>query len=404
MNGDDPIWSTKQLFQQLGKKFGIKLHVNKDEDDNDGIYKLKVTSKNNGKENKLILFEGVMQVPNEDGSLNDPNVGHFCYFKCENKAGFGMMLSIAANISHGYVAFIPHQKHDINMMDDEKGGRYKIVVVSGEAPDIDADESGESDENISGNDVATRFTLLDGEEEVARCHMTYRDGSWDPSMGPTVEMIAVKQSRRGEGLAKLLWYHVLRFIETYFTLECLNNDAPIGTIMVKAQQITMQEVEMRMRKRDKSLVPLGYKHLLYDYFGFSVRAMKGASAFFNRRPKDEEAVLYIPLLSKEELAKKLVLTDELLLNAPKPGDPFLRSMMGKRSCMYCQKVGMDLLRCSACEIAVYCNAKCQKLDWKQRHKKWCNKTREELKELMIKEGAMEKLPDGTCSLNMSYGM
>ena len=40
--------------------------------------------------------------------------------------------------------------------------------------------------------------MYDLEEEVARCHMTYKDGSNDPSMGPTIEMLAVKQSRRGE--------------------------------------------------------------------------------------------------------------------------------------------------------------------------------------------------------------
>uniref|UniRef100_A0A7S4T530 MYND-type domain-containing protein n=1 Tax=Ditylum brightwellii TaxID=49249 RepID=A0A7S4T530_9STRA len=401
MNVDDPIRATTSLFQQHGMRFGIELHVQNPTEDTDGNYILKVTSKRT----RRVLMKGEMQEPDEGGPLNDPNVGHFCYFTCHTEAGFEMMKCIAENTSHGFCALVPHQ--EVEMMND---GGYRIVAVTGEGPDDHNENNGDNENSNDSDDgcgergdIATRFTLFDGEEEVARCHMTYRDGSYDPSMGPTIEMIAVKQSRRGEGLAKVLWHHVLRFIETHFALECLNNDAPIGTIMVKAAQITLPEVEMRMTKRDKSLVPLGYKHLLYDYFGFSVREQKGVGAymFASRRPKDEEAVLYIPLLSKEQLAKKR-LTDKR--NAPKPGDPFLRSKMGKRSCMYCSKVGMDLMRCAGCEVAVYCNSRCQKLDWKHRHKKWCNKTREELKELMIKEGAMMKLPDGTCSLNMSFGM
>jgi len=77
--------------------------------------------------------------------------------------------------------------------------------------------------------------------------MTYRDRSYEPSLGPTIEMITVKQSHRGQGLGKLLWYHVRRFIETNFTIECLNNDAPLKHIMIKATQVGTNEVAFRFR-------------------------------------------------------------------------------------------------------------------------------------------------------------
>lgn len=77
-------------------------------------------------------------------------------------------------------------------------------------------------------------------------------------MGPTIEMIAVKQSRRGEELAKVLWYWVRRFIEDNFTIECLNNDAPLRHIMVKATQIGTNEVDIRVEK-DGTRVPMGFK-------------------------------------------------------------------------------------------------------------------------------------------------
>ena len=48
--------------------------------------------------------------------------------------------------------------------------------------------------------LSTRFFPSHKDEEVAHCHMSYRDGSYDPSLGPTIEIIAVKQYRRGGGL------------------------------------------------------------------------------------------------------------------------------------------------------------------------------------------------------------
>ena len=92
-------------------------------------------------------------------------------------------------------------------------------------------------------------------------------------------MIAVKQSRRGEGLAKVLWYWVRHFIEDNFTIECLNNDAPLKHIMVKATQIGTNQVDIRVEK-DGTRVPMGFKEFLYDYCGFSVREQKGAAAYF----------------------------------------------------------------------------------------------------------------------------
>ena len=42
---------------------------------------------------------------------------------------------------------------------------------------------------------------------------------------------------------------------------------------------------------------MNFKEFMYDYCGFSVRVQKGvvAAMFGRNRPKDEEAVLYIPM-------------------------------------------------------------------------------------------------------------
>uniref|UniRef100_A0A7S2GQV3 MYND-type domain-containing protein n=1 Tax=Helicotheca tamesis TaxID=374047 RepID=A0A7S2GQV3_9STRA len=310
------------------------------------------------------------------------------------------MKTIVESVSPGSAAFIPHQRQ-VLMKEDG----YEVVAITGEAPDAenggDGNEEDEEDGRANIGDLGTRFNLLHDNVEVARCYMSYRDASYDPSTGPTVEMIAVHQHHRGKGLAKVLWYWVLRFIETNFALECLNNDAPRGQIMIKATQIGTEEVEKRKRKRDGEVVPVGFKEFVFDFCGFSVRVQKGLMAhmFNSRRPMDEEAVLYIPCLSKKELAAKLA-TDAK--KAPKPGNAVLRAKCGARMCLWCRNVAQDLLRCNRCEVSFYCNRECQKKDWK-RHKKWCSKTREEVKNRLIEEGGMMKLPDGSYSLNMSFG-
>ena len=115
-------------------------------------------------------------------------------------------------------------------------------------------------------------------------------------------MIVANQSRRGKGLAKVLWHWISWFITNYFTIECLNIYAPLGPIMVKGTQIATQEVEMRQRRRDGKLWPVGFKELLFDYCGLSVGTEKGAMGFLpgSKRPKDEEGVLYIPLATSQE--------------------------------------------------------------------------------------------------------
>ena len=374
MNDDDPVWGVKQYFKHAAKSFPIKLVTTNpvseddDEDEGGGVYKFRIIHKTS----KAILFEGVMDKP--DPESPDPNVGNYVQFSAETEDGDAMMKNMNYG-NHGKLAYIPHVRTEVGV---DNG--YRVVSTTGTGPD-ETENEGSSDDRL-----ATRFQLFHEEEEVARCHMSYRDGSWDPSMGPTIEMIAVRQSRRGEGLALVFWYWVLRFIEQNFTIECLNNDAPFGHIMIKATQVTTQEVEMRKGKQDDTLVPVGFKHLLYDFCGFSVREQKGAMGFMlgSRRPKDEEAVLYIPLLKSAALAKK---RKTIKREAPKPGIGAMRSKCGTRMCHWCSGVGLGLMRCTRCEEAFYCNPKCQKSDWK-RHKKWCGKRRDEVKARLIKEGGM----------------
>lgn len=375
----------RKFFKILGKKHLTKLIVKPLVEEDDLVYKLKIRRKNS----ETVLLKGGMMKRDDD--CKDPNVGNYASFEAKTEAGMSTIEKIVdANILHGSHAVIHHKRVETKL---KKG--YTLVSVTGFGPEY-ADKI---DEDTDYEGLATRFTLFHKDEEVARCHMTYKDCTWDPSVGPTIEMIAVKQSRRGEGLGKILWYWVTVFIEENFTLECLNNDTPPGHVMVKATQLLTNEVETRQDKEGNSMIPVGFKSFMFDYCSFSVRVQKGAAGFMfsGRRPKDEEAVKYIPLLSKEDMASR---THELLVKkCPRIGKGYMRGRNGKRICMYCSRVGSngtDMLSCSKCTISFYCNAQCQKKDWK-RHKKWCGKSREQIRKKMTDEGLMDQ--DGSIIMN-----
>jgi hypothetical protein len=368
---DIPIAAMKRFFIQEAPKTS-KLKLQRDQE---GDYQLTLIDK----QTKAILMTGSMRDRGTDDE--DPNVGNYAMFQSNTERGTSLVNALVQGAQiHGMLAFIPHNRIERRLDDG-----YRVVSITGQGgPDEDNEPKG----------LATRFTLFHENEEVARCHMTYTDCTWDPSMGPTIEMIAVKQSRRGEGLSIVLWYWVRRFIEDHFTIECLHTDAPLKHVMIKATQMGQNEIDIRMGN-DGSMHPMGFKQFIYDYCAFSVREQKGAAAslFRCRRPKDEEAVLYIPLLEKDGSSRHR--------NAPpKPGNAILHRKCGKRMCHWCSTVQKKVFLCARCSVASYCKKECQTNDWK-RHKQWCNKTSEQVREKLIERGNMTQNSDGSCSLVMN---
>jgi len=394
-NDSDKVLVLRNFFKIFEKKYSIKLIVKEDKEKN--IYNLKLKKKakatrnyyNNTDTDNNVLLEGQMQKQNDDKYDCDPNVGQYVTFQSKTEAGMNWINTFIYNEKeregfHGFQTVIRHERIEKQI---KKG--FRLITVTGFGPDDDG-----SDDH---GGLATRFTLFEKDEEVARCHMTYKDGSLDPSMGPTIEMIAVKQSRRGEGLAKVLWYWVRCYIEENFTIESLNTDTNPGYVMVKATQLNTNEVETRQQEdNNNNMIPVGFKEFIYDYCGFSVREQKGVLGYMldGRRPKDEEAIKYIKLLPIEELSPTIRTHESLLKRMPKIGRGYMREKSCKRICMFCSRIGSpgtDLFRCNICSVAFYCGSQCQKDDW-DRHKKWCGKSREKIKKKLINEGLM--LDDG----------
>jgi MYND finger len=281
-----------------------------------------------------------------NGKTMDPNVANYAMLVSQSMEGMFWMRTMQASAVFGFCALLDHARICFDLGTSVDNEPLKLVSQTGHRPN-------DSDDFES---LATRFslTLQDG-TEVARCHLSYRDGSYDPSMGPTVEMLAVHKNYRGKGLLPVLWYWVRCFLEENFTLECMSNDTTPGHAMVKATQLTGAIIDI------KDGVYVTDKDFLYDCAGFSVRVQKDplASFFTGGRPKDEEGVLYLPLLTRQKIAAR---SSSPLV--PPSAIPWPQKK-GQRSCDRCGVMGAGLARCSRCKLVHYCTRDCQTYDWAQ---------------------------------------
>mmetsp|Transcript_16083 Transcript_16083/g.41333 ORF Transcript_16083/g.41333 Transcript_16083/m.41333 type:complete len:133 (+) Transcript_16083:186-584(+) len=120
-------------------------------------------------------------------------------------------------------------------------------------------------------------------------------------MGPTVEMIAVHKEYRGQGLLPLLWDRIRRFIEEKVALECMNEMTSPGNMMIKATQLTNAIIDEHNGRVTTD------KEFFFTYAGFSVQEQKSmmAGLMSGNRPIDEEAVLFAPLLTEDQVKSRL---------------------------------------------------------------------------------------------------
>jgi len=322
-----------------------------------------------------ILLTGEVETKKQD-----PNVGFFAVFDSATDEGIRLMEKMMTLVvDPNMIALVTHSRTTADL-----GAGFELVVVSGKGDD--------TTEEGRCKDLATRFTLLKDHEEVARCHMSYRDGSFDPSMGPTIEMIAVKKSHRGQGLLKILWYWVRTFIEDNFTIECLNDKSPLKHVMIKATYLTGTEIDKR--HTGSKLKTLTDKEFFYRFCGFSVRKQLGAlSMVMNRRPSDEEAQKYIPLLTMDERRRRSSFGTFDNSTSPLPGDATFVKDEGARACEHCNRVQIENMRCARCKDIVYCSKVCQKANW-QKHRNWCGKSRVQVLERLKEQGMAEVDEDG----------
>lgn len=355
-----------QFFEMAKKKLKAKIE-RKPNNRNEVVIKDAATSQ--------ILLRGIMY----SGAQLEANVGRYAIFQAKTEKGCELVVKIASFSNWGYTTYLFHDQVS-RQVDDNK----IIKVTSGLDSNVDSD-------NIMSMGLSTRLDLYVDNTIAARCHISYRDLSRDPSIGPTVEMIATHKSFQGKGLLDILWFWVKMFVEDNLILESLNVEAPERHVMIKATKLRNVVIEI-----NEDGTPVTDKDFFYNHAGFSVRKQMDMLTTFTtasqQEPMDGEAVLYIPLLSKEQVKKRAEARfagDEV--DTYSAGFPRKK---GARSCRACQRIKMGLLRCTRCGHAYYCNVACQRKDFKD-HKQWCGKAYQELHETLVQVGRRKQAKDGS---------
>lgn len=298
----------------------------------------------------------------------DRNVGNYAMFTSQSPQGFVAMREAHACARYGYCALLDHVRSEL-----EVGPNLKLVTVTG------LGDPQFYDVYNCPDDLSTRFSLFHDTIEVARCHLSYKSADDEPAMGPTIEMIEARRDQRAKSYVPLLWFWVRSFIEDNFTLECLNEAAaPSSHVVIQATMVDNTVIDTKL---DGAVVT--DKEFYYDYVGFNAWQTKYLNCWSPGRPDGEEVNLYIPLLSREERAQRTSysLSKDFL--------EWKVQNIGRRPCWACGNVTYRTLRCGQCKKVHYCSSECQKMDWKCRHKHVCNKSRVELKQVLIQKGLMQ---------------
>ena len=213
--------------------------------------------------------------------------------------------------------------------------------------------------------MSTIFALSKGDEEVARCLMTYHN-SEAMEHGPTIEMIAVRQDERGNGWLSVLYAEVEKYaLERWPMLGQRKNGEMCHRLF--ATYLTGTEVEIRAKSSGKRQ-SLRDKDFFFKYEGYEVRFC-AQNQMISGRPADEEAVKYFTQLAGSSKAKNE--------SAPSSRPKMTRDSCERgKVCHRCARPGARLT-CSRCRLIHYCDAECQSEDWSM-HKLWCCKTQEQV--------------------------
>jgi hypothetical protein len=330
-----------QALHQNDKLHGAKLEVSVSDAITEAYKRLHVTS------GGAPILKGSITY-GQDSKGIDPNVGNYAVLTSESFEGLKIIRCMTANATFGYCAVIDH----VSVL-FELSAHFQLASTTGFSPES-MSEDWES--------LAPRFTLRyqNQNQDVARCHLSYRDISSDPSIGPTIEKMAVHESHRGNNYLPILWFWVRCYIEENFLLECMNSNVGTGHVMIKASHLKDIVVEVKQDDH-RNVTDMDF---FYNFAGFSVRELHGpVSAGKTCRLKDGEVVLYIPLLPRRDLQERKTY--------PGPEAIVWPNVKGQRGCRWCGITGMEHLRCSRCKRAHYCSKHCQKQDWNRFHKMLC---------------------------------
>ena len=322
-----------------------------------------------------------------DAKPDDPWYGPLLVAQAKTPRGLEALKQIAAKSAPGKAVLIEHVQKNTAL---EKGLVLRVFTGLGDdsIPEVDrsklifGDMLGHADRL---RELATRFHLYKGATEVARCHVSYRDGINVWTIGPTIEMIETAKPHRGHGYLRVLYDQVEKHFHGIWKLRRLPDRYADGLkfgeagqpgYILKATHLVNFIVE-RKRKSDGFGKELTDKVFLAEC-GFEINdVIQLMTPMMQQRTAGTAA---------DEEMMKFVVTADL----PKRS----KDTEQKRFCENCkgQDAPAKFRHCGKCLSVVYCCRECQVEDWPF-HRLWCNKKPEKILKKLIDVDLYEKSTD-----------
>jgi len=323
--------------------------------------------------------------------------GPLLKLESSSKAGFEALQMLSSAAPASCVAFLPHISEVLHL-----DGSISITATTGLGPESfnrgagtrhrkgkrpSAPPSARTGEaRACQQEVSTSFTMQDSEDVIARCLTSWNNMDF-AELGPNIEMLAVREDRRGEGWLAKLFNIVEKFILSRWTMRGRTEDGK-KRCRIFASYLTGAEIEQRVRQSGQKQ-SLSDKDFFFKYQGFDVR-FDAQNHMLAGRPVDEDAVKYV---------KSVAGDSHLEESASGRGDEEAMEMIKNPGILLCHNCACahedaQLQLCNGCKQVRYCSAECQKKDW-SRHKLWCKKSKEDVEDLLIEKGLLELRDDGS---------
>eukprot|EP00928_Gymnodinium_smaydae_P037004 TRINITY_DN25756_c0_g1_i1.p1 TRINITY_DN25756_c0_g1~~TRINITY_DN25756_c0_g1_i1.p1 ORF type:complete len:613 (-),score=70.89 TRINITY_DN25756_c0_g1_i1:23-1861(-) len=297
--------------------------------------------------------------------------GPLVHMQSDSAYGFAALKDLADSTPSSLVAFIPHLSEILHT-----DGNIVLSAVTGRGPQtVTKKRSGkrrnrrdEKHKRLHESDVSTYFSLRSSNDELARCLMSWNNTDC-AELGPNIEMLAVRQCKRGQGWLHKFYRAIEHFALQRWTMTGRTEDGK-RRCRIFAAYLTGTEVETRTAANGRS-ASISDKDFFLKFEGFEARfdAMNCIGGVL----LDEDAVKYIR--PKDVDGEQSAFDDSDACMTKDSQESRLEL------CQYCACSSKEthLFKCSLCKQVKYCSTSCQKADWPQ-HKLWCQKTKDDFED------------------------
>ena len=311
--------------------------------------------------------------------------GHVLKINSESKKGLKILRWIKKKSVPGKASLIIHSEI-VKEVDKKKNLYAKIITGLGhQVPPENRSKLmfPTMSEDLKKYGLTTHFHLYKHDKEVARIHVSYKDGSHNSVIGPTVEMMETLKECQGNKYLKKLFRVLEEFYFTNWRFNRVGGKFADGNIFGQGKTACilkatyMQGANVEKKKINNKVSKNVTDKKLLSGMGWIIREivkedtnspMVAMNA--SQRDRDEEWMKFITEKNitsssgKKSNYEKIFYCENCTCSSPKKSEAPYK-------------------KCEKCECVMYCSVACQRKDWPF-HKLWCGKTSDEILKKCVK--------------------